>query len=307
MRTRPTPKARASRATSTKSSRPARIPATPRPNSASARRRSTIARWWRPAARRPTGSSRTTSALRATIKPSTTSTTKTARAYDNWVGAPMAPTANISYAGGTLYNMGPFNYGALRDDLGARRRCELPRRHPAQVRRRPRRRPAAVGQRIAAQRLLLSDDQRHHVDGGCGGVTTAVCSAPTQYRSRHRVVRRRLPAELSGCRRPYVLASPVSRRSEAGRHVLLSQQHESDGVHYSRPGQRNPGLGLRDSEHGSDTIWNNQDIVKLQYTKNFGSTSFLRLYGYTYYSDWLQNAVADDVCGLCGLLLPTTS
>ena len=40
----------------------------------------------------------------------------------------------------------------------------------------------------------------------------------------------------------------------------------------------------------SDSIWNDQEIVKLQYTKNIGSTSFLRLYGYTYYSDWLQNA-----------------
>ncbi|HKE36623.1 MAG TPA: TonB-dependent receptor, partial [Candidatus Baltobacteraceae bacterium] len=30
-----------------------------------------------------------------------------------------------------------------------------------------------------------------------------------------------------------------------------------------------------------DTGQNNQEIVKLQYTKNFGSTSFLRLYGYT--------------------------
>jgi hypothetical protein len=37
-----------------------------------------------------------------------------------------------------------------------------------------------------------------------------------------------------------------------------------------------------------DTNTNNQEIVKLQYTKNIGSTSFLRLYGYTYYSDWLQ-------------------
>lgn len=37
-----------------------------------------------------------------------------------------------------------------------------------------------------------------------------------------------------------------------------------------------------------DTIWNNQQIVKLQYQKNFGSNAYLRLYGYTYYSDWLQ-------------------
>ncbi len=37
-----------------------------------------------------------------------------------------------------------------------------------------------------------------------------------------------------------------------------------------------------------DSIFNNQEIVKLQYQKNFGSDAYLRLYGYTYYSDWLQ-------------------
>ncbi len=51
-----------------------------------------------------------------------------------------------------------------------------------------------------------------------------------------------------------------------------------------------------------DAWWNNQEIVKVQYTKNFGSTSFLRLYGYTYYSDWLQNApqsLYTDFAGCC--------
>lgn len=40
----------------------------------------------------------------------------------------------------------------------------------------------------------------------------------------------------------------------------------------------------------SDTMRNNQEIAKVQYTKNFGSTAFLRVYGYTYYSDWVYNA-----------------
>ncbi len=39
--------------------------------------------------------------------------------FDNWVGAPMAPIGNISYAGGTQYAMGPFNY-ALLSDISAR-------------------------------------------------------------------------------------------------------------------------------------------------------------------------------------------
>jgi len=38
-----------------------------------------------------------------------------------------------------------------------------------------------------------------------------------------------------------------------------------------------------------DTIWNDQEIVKLQYQKNLGSNAYFRLYGYTYYSDWMQN------------------
>jgi TonB dependent receptor/Carboxypeptidase regulatory-like domain/TonB-dependent Receptor Plug Domain len=38
-----------------------------------------------------------------------------------------------------------------------------------------------------------------------------------------------------------------------------------------------------------DAFVNNQGIVKLQYQHNFGTNAFLRVYGYTYYSDWLQN------------------
>jgi hypothetical protein len=37
-----------------------------------------------------------------------------------------------------------------------------------------------------------------------------------------------------------------------------------------------------------DEFVNNQSIVKLQYQRNFGTNAFLRVYGYTYYSDWLQ-------------------
>ncbi|MDQ6930460.1 MAG: TonB-dependent receptor [Candidatus Eremiobacteraeota bacterium] len=38
-----------------------------------------------------------------------------------------------------------------------------------------------------------------------------------------------------------------------------------------------------------DVLRNNQEIVKLQYQKNFGSDAYLRIYGYTYYSSWMQN------------------
>lgn len=38
-----------------------------------------------------------------------------------------------------------------------------------------------------------------------------------------------------------------------------------------------------------DSVQNNQEIFKLQYQKNFGSDAFFRIYGYTYYSNWLYN------------------
>lgn len=51
-----------------------------------------------------------------------------------------------------------------------------------------------------------------------------------------------------------------------------------------------------------DNQQNSQEIVKLQYQKNFGSNAFLRLYGYTYYSNWLQsgpNTSAANFIGCC--------
>ncbi|MFY9708698.1 MAG: TonB-dependent receptor, partial [Candidatus Cybelea sp.] len=38
-----------------------------------------------------------------------------------------------------------------------------------------------------------------------------------------------------------------------------------------------------------DRGYNGQAIVKLQYQKNFSSNAFMRLYGYSYYSDWIEN------------------
>ncbi|MBV8368667.1 MAG: TonB-dependent receptor [Candidatus Eremiobacteraeota bacterium] len=50
-----------------------------------------------------------------------------------------------------------------------------------------------------------------------------------------------------------------------------------------------------------DTFVNNQGIVKAQYQRNFGTNAFLRVYGYTYYSDWLQNAPQSAYLANAGL------
>ena len=46
---------------------------------------------------------------------------------------------------------------------------------------------------------------------------------------------------------------------------------------------------IPDPYNQRDRGYNGQAIVKLQYQKNFNSNAYLRVYGYTYYSDWIEN------------------
>ncbi len=39
-----------------------------------------------------------------------------------------------------------------------------------------------------------------------------------------------------------------------------------------------------------DAFWNNASIGKIQYQHNIGSNAYFRIYGYTFYSDWLQTS-----------------
>ncbi|MBV8152892.1 MAG: TonB-dependent receptor [Candidatus Eremiobacteraeota bacterium] len=49
-----------------------------------------------------------------------------------------------------------------------------------------------------------------------------------------------------------------------------------------------------------DAVWNDASIVKLQYQHNIGSSAYIRLYGYTFYSDWLQTSPLSYASGLFG-------
>jgi len=63
------------------------------------------------------------------------------------------------------------------------------------------------------------------------------------------------------------------------------------------------GKGATLAPNQRDGFDNNQAILKLQYTHSFSDTALLKVYGYTYYSNWLENAPASTsapgVC--CGL------
>ncbi len=71
-------------------------------------------------------------------------------------------------------------------------------------------------------------------------------------------------------------------------------------TNYGFPNAVNPGTFTNPNTvpPGDRADTYNQTVIgKLQYTKNFGSTAFLRVYGYTFYSAWsLANTYADVDC-----------
>jgi hypothetical protein len=58
--------------------------------------------------------------------------------------------------------------------------------------------------------------------------------------------------------------------------------------YFPSSGQNRP-FGAPIPPNNRDSYQNDQSIFKVQYQKNFSSNAYFRLYGYTDYSDWLQN------------------
>ncbi len=55
-------------------------------------------------------------------------------------------------------------------------------------------------------------------------------------------------------------------------------------------GECAPGTYSAVTPDNRDSYWNNASIFKLQYQHNIGSNAYVRLYGYSFYSDWLQTS-----------------
>ncbi|HEY1429078.1 MAG TPA: TonB-dependent receptor, partial [Candidatus Tumulicola sp.] len=73
--------------------------------------------------------------------------------------------------------------------------------------------------------------------------------------------------------------------------ALLPSNYQSLVTPYYYPSSPSHSLfgPISDPYNQRDRGYNGQAIVKLQYQKNFSSNAFLRVYGYTYYSDWIEN------------------
>jgi hypothetical protein len=58
---------------------------------------------------------------------------------------------------------------------------------------------------------------------------------------------------------------------------------------YLSPSQGSYAPGTTIATNNADTTYNDASIIKLQYQKNFGSSAYVRIMGYSSYSDWLQS------------------
>src|SRR5579872_271440 len=88
---------------------------------------------------------------------------------------------------------------------------------------------------------------------------------------------------------------------------VLTPAMLSQTVNYLQPNSpTNRNYAAQTPLNERDFYSNNFNVEKLQYQKNFGTTAFARIYGYTSYSDWLQTALSGSTinCNFCGAVSP---
>jgi hypothetical protein len=208
--------------------------------------------------------------------------------YDNWAGSPLgintdpkftvpyAPTVNyLTGLAQTYYYMGPLQYtfqrGISARDTVVNLHFAIPHKNN--------------GGRDDVQ-VLWDSESLHNTwysttnditstQGCSGGITGAQCAnniglgAPIYIDNIY-----------WSC--PNTIGTTGSAKSFNGNAGCVKTYYFPSSTNRTAPFQAIPA-------DASDTTWNNQEIVKLQYTHNMGSSAFIRVYGYTYYSDWLQN------------------
>jgi hypothetical protein len=85
-----------------------------------------------------------------------------------------------------------------------------------------------------------------------------------------------------------VSAVPYFAPSSPGNRCANVDPYGLYGVHL--PGQCATGTFSAVPPDNRDSYWNNASIGKIQYQHNMGSNAYFRIYGYSFYSDWLQTS-----------------
>jgi hypothetical protein len=195
--------------------------------------------------------------------------------YDNWMGVPLAATGNPSYADGTYYFMGPVNYTQLSSiasrDVVANFHVYIPHKNDS-----GRDDVQLLWDSELLHNLFYSTTNDITSTQGCAGASSGAQCANN--------IGLGVPTYTDSV--TWNCPSSVGKTFNGGG---LAGQSNCVSTYFFPNSQNRTSVGQQIPAGASDTIWNDQEILKLQYTKNFGSTAFLRLYGYTYYSDWLQN------------------
>ncbi|HZY99206.1 MAG TPA: carboxypeptidase regulatory-like domain-containing protein, partial [Candidatus Baltobacteraceae bacterium] len=207
------------------------------------------------------------------------------QAVDNWDGTPMSFQSNISYAptvnaysgyGATYYPMGAFNYAALSNiavrDTVMNVHVGIPHHNDAG--------------RDDVQILWDSEMIHNNFYDTTNDITsTTGCPGGTSGANCANNIGLGEPLYIDAL---HYTGSPSNVGKTFSQTGLLGLSGNV-GTYYFPSSTNRTSAFQPIPATASDTIWNDQEIVKLQYTKNIGSTQFVRLYGYTYYSDWLQN------------------
>jgi hypothetical protein len=200
--------------------------------------------------------------------------------YDNWMGVPLASQTcavqvQCPYAGGAYYFMGPVNYTQLSSlasrDVVANFHMYIPHKNDS-----GRDDVQLLWDSELLHNLFYSTTNDITSTQGCAGATSGAQCA--------NAIGLGTPVYVDSL--TWNCPTSVGKTFNSGG---LAGQSNCVSTYYFPNSQNRTSVNQNIPAGASDTIWNDQEIVKLQYTKNFGSTAFLRLYGYTYYSDWLQN------------------
>ncbi|MBV9269511.1 MAG: TonB-dependent receptor [Candidatus Eremiobacteraeota bacterium] len=94
-------------------------------------------------------------------------------------------------------------------------------------------------------------------------------------------------ALLPGSTGPHLWSDSFQWSGPVG--VLLPANYQSLVSPYYYPNSPPHAFGDLIPANYRDVTRNTQEVVKLQYQKNLNPNAYVRAYGYTYYSDWLQN------------------
>jgi Carboxypeptidase regulatory-like domain/TonB dependent receptor/TonB-dependent Receptor Plug Domain len=95
-------------------------------------------------------------------------------------------------------------------------------------------------------------------------------------------------SNLAGNFEPFAYIDTTNYHGPMG--VKLTQNNLTQVNNYYFPSSSPARAPFAQVPNGQrDTYNNSSSVMKVQYQKNFGSNAFARIYGYTFYSDWLQN------------------